>query len=238
MRLLPDCLNAVKYRAFWESTDDPSLKKFLDFRLSAGDLEDMKTEYYRYSKELGTISKFYAEVSEHGREVISGNDRVSVGELYSTNHFETLCIVEYTSYSTTRALVVGTTACLLSDKKSAIIRRFWKLQVERQNIIGKVKLHEDRVDARVKKTVQDLQASQHITIADVATKQIKHYARSTTTSITKRFLDCKERKVKRTKTHEDSNGNDIENNPFLVSDEKLSTDSPNDIADNNYYIKI
>lgn len=41
-----------------------------DFRHSAGDLEDMKTEYHRYSKELDTIGKFYAEVSKHGREVI------------------------------------------------------------------------------------------------------------------------------------------------------------------------
>ncbi|PKY37970.1 hypothetical protein RhiirA4_536885 [Rhizophagus irregularis] len=68
----------------------------------------------------------------------------------------------------------------------------------------------------------------------VATEQIKHYARSTTTSITKRFLDCKERTVKRAKIHEDSNGD--ENNPFYVSGEKSSTDSPNDIADNTLLV--
>ncbi|CAB4422873.1 unnamed protein product [Rhizophagus irregularis] len=65
------------------------------------------------------------------------------------------------------------------------------------------------VNTRVKKKVQDLQASQHITIAD-------------------------ERTVKRAKIHEDSNGD--ENNPFYVSGEKSSTDSPNDIADNTLLV--
>nr|CAG8531564.1 3886_t:CDS:2 [Entrophospora candida] len=62
--LLPECLNAVKYPVFWKSTDEPSLKEFLDFRLSAGNLEDMKTKHNRYNNELDEISKFYTEVSK------------------------------------------------------------------------------------------------------------------------------------------------------------------------------
>jgi len=125
-------LITCEHVAFWESTDEPSLKNFLDFRLSSGDLA-----------ELSEISKFYSEVSEIGQKVLrwknafkeskvyyfrlgsrvhqlpynlrgcSGNDCVSVGELYSTNHLETLSTIEYTDYSTTCAVVVGTTACLL-----------------------------------------------------------------------------------------------------------------------------
>ncbi|CAI2189226.1 19987_t:CDS:2, partial [Funneliformis geosporum] len=33
MRLLSECLNTLKYRAFWESMEKPSLKRFLEFRL-------------------------------------------------------------------------------------------------------------------------------------------------------------------------------------------------------------
>ncbi|CAI2200498.1 13244_t:CDS:1, partial [Funneliformis geosporum] len=38
-----------------------------------------------------------------------GNDCMSVDELYSMKHLETLCIIEYTNYPATCALVVGTT---------------------------------------------------------------------------------------------------------------------------------
>ena len=104
MHLLPECLNAVKYRgktccadvflifyiityhlwyvAFWESIDDPSLKKFLDFRLLAGDLEDKQTEYHRYKQELDTIGKFYAEVSEPGQEVIRWKNAFKASKVY------------------------------------------------------------------------------------------------------------------------------------------------------------
>ncbi|CAG8716064.1 9465_t:CDS:2, partial [Racocetra fulgida] len=54
---------------FWESTDEPSLRKFLDFRLRSGNLEDMKTEHNRYNGELKTLSEHYAKISEVGRKV-------------------------------------------------------------------------------------------------------------------------------------------------------------------------
>jgi hypothetical protein len=60
----------VKYVAFWESTDEPSLNEFLNFRSRAGDLEDEVTEHNRYISELNTISKYYNGISEFGNKVI------------------------------------------------------------------------------------------------------------------------------------------------------------------------
>ncbi|RUS35574.1 hypothetical protein BC938DRAFT_476522 [Jimgerdemannia flammicorona] len=61
MHLLPECLDGLQYavfcllliarfmnNAFWRSTDNTTLKKFLDFRLSAGNLEVEETEHNRY----------------------------------------------------------------------------------------------------------------------------------------------------------------------------------------------
>ncbi|CAJ0915052.1 5507_t:CDS:2, partial [Entrophospora sp. SA101] len=108
--LLPECLNAVKYPAFWESTDEPSLKNFLDFRLSAGNLKDMKTEHNHYNNELNEISKFYTEVSESGQEVLGWKKAFKASKLYI------LFWIRIMSTSTTLqpiTLVVGMTACLL-----------------------------------------------------------------------------------------------------------------------------
>ncbi|RHZ77046.1 hypothetical protein Glove_186g27 [Diversispora epigaea] len=74
MNFLPECLDALKYCAFWESTDQPSLKKFLDFRLSAGDLEKKQIEYSRYNNELNTISRFYTGASKFGQQVSKWKD--------------------------------------------------------------------------------------------------------------------------------------------------------------------
>ncbi|CAG8610604.1 2485_t:CDS:2, partial [Scutellospora calospora] len=53
---------------FWENTKEPTLKKFLDFRLRSGDLEDMQTEHNNYKNELLTISSYYAKISEIGEK--------------------------------------------------------------------------------------------------------------------------------------------------------------------------
>ncbi len=125
MHLLPECLNAVKYRgktccadvflifyiityhlwyvAFWESIDDPSLKKFLDFRLSAGDLEEMKVEYTRYNNDLNTISRFYAEASDFGQKVLKWKSAFKASYLYyllDEGH-------EYTNYHANRRVCSG-----------------------------------------------------------------------------------------------------------------------------------
>nr|CAG8619539.1 12036_t:CDS:10 [Entrophospora candida] len=69
MDLTPECLNDLFYRVFWENTKEPTLKKFLDFRLRSGDLEDMQTEHDNYNNELLTISSHYAKISEIGEKV-------------------------------------------------------------------------------------------------------------------------------------------------------------------------
>ncbi|CAG8602889.1 10989_t:CDS:2, partial [Racocetra fulgida] len=181
------------------SIDEPSLKKFLDFRLSAGDLEESKIEYDRYNKELITISRFYAEASEFGQQVSKWK---------------------------------------ISFKET--IKYFWKLQDERQNLILKKKLIEDKVNLREEKAnakVQKLQTNQYITVATVATEQIQQYAKSTTTSITKKFLDHdNERTAKRTRTNKDSKeDDDTEYILFSKSDENVSSVSPKNqfFLDNN-----
>ncbi|RHZ81580.1 hypothetical protein Glove_117g548 [Diversispora epigaea] len=44
MNLLTVCLNELKTHDFWESVDNPSLKKYLDFRFQKGVLKDKKTD--------------------------------------------------------------------------------------------------------------------------------------------------------------------------------------------------
>ncbi|UZO02113.1 uncharacterized protein OCT59_020607 [Rhizophagus irregularis] len=166
---------------FWENTDEPSLKNFLDFRLLAGDLEDMQTEYHRYKKELDTIGKFYAEVSEPGQEVLRWKNAFKL------------------------------------SKQSAVVKRFWKLHAESQNIAARTNMQEKKAKAKVLK----LQTNQHVTIATVATKQIQQYARSTNTSIMKRFYcDDNEKTVKRTRTDkcEGDNSNSEGNDNFHAED--------------------
>ncbi|GBC15688.2 hypothetical protein GLOIN_2v1762694 [Rhizophagus irregularis DAOM 181602=DAOM 197198] len=48
------CLNALKYSVFWKNTDEPSLMKFLDFRLRVGRCGD---EISRYRALQGDVTK-------------------------------------------------------------------------------------------------------------------------------------------------------------------------------------
>ncbi|RUS26444.1 hypothetical protein BC938DRAFT_470761 [Jimgerdemannia flammicorona] len=70
MQFPPECRDALRFPDFWEGTDEPSLREFLDFRLSAGDLKDEVTEHHNYSTDLNKLSKFYAEVSEMGKKIL------------------------------------------------------------------------------------------------------------------------------------------------------------------------
>ncbi|RGB37111.1 hypothetical protein C1646_59976 [Rhizophagus diaphanus] len=88
MRLLPKCLNALKYCAFWESTEKPSLKKFLEFRLKEGNLEGEEEEHLRYKCEINTISKYYTETSEIGQKLLTWNqDFKNDKKSKEINHF-------------------------------------------------------------------------------------------------------------------------------------------------------
>ncbi|CAI2187371.1 14779_t:CDS:2, partial [Funneliformis geosporum] len=78
-------------------------------------------------------------------------------------------------------------------------------------------MQENKAKAKVRK----LQADQYVTIATATTGQIQQYTKSITTKISKKFLDEKERTVKRTKTFKESDNNDnIKNDHLLLSDEK------------------
>ncbi|CAG8459883.1 1616_t:CDS:2, partial [Acaulospora colombiana] len=57
--------------AFWESTDEPSLKGFLEFRLRTNDSEDKDTEHRRYKVELEIIKHHHCGNSELGAKVTS-----------------------------------------------------------------------------------------------------------------------------------------------------------------------
>uniref|UniRef100_U9U489 Uncharacterized protein n=2 Tax=Rhizophagus irregularis (strain DAOM 181602 / DAOM 197198 / MUCL 43194) TaxID=747089 RepID=U9U489_RHIID len=141
----------------------------------------MQTEYHRYKKELDTIGKFYAEVSEPGQEVLRWKNAFKL------------------------------------SKQSAVVKRFWKLHAESQNIAARTNMQEKKAKAKVLK----LQTNQHVTIATVATKQIQQYARSTNTSIMKRFYcDDNEKTVKRTRTDkcEGDNSNSEGNDNFHAED--------------------
>ena len=61
----------MQYIDFWKSVEKPTLKKFLDFRLKEGCLEDKTTEHNRYKSELKTIGEYYCETSEIGTKLIN-----------------------------------------------------------------------------------------------------------------------------------------------------------------------
>jgi uncharacterized membrane protein len=50
--------------AFWEGVENPSLIKFLEFRIRQGNLSDQKTEHCRYKEELDTITEYSSSSSE------------------------------------------------------------------------------------------------------------------------------------------------------------------------------
>ncbi|CAB4398621.1 unnamed protein product [Rhizophagus irregularis] len=70
MHLLPNCIDDLKYSDFWKNTEEPSLNKFLNFRLHQGNLEESEVEHRRYKDELKSISKYYDKESEIGKKVL------------------------------------------------------------------------------------------------------------------------------------------------------------------------
>ncbi|CAG8455004.1 8467_t:CDS:2 [Cetraspora pellucida] len=68
MYLLPNCIDDLKYSDFWKNTEEPSLNKFLSFRLHQNNLEESEVEHRRYKDELKSISNYYDEESEIGKK--------------------------------------------------------------------------------------------------------------------------------------------------------------------------
>ncbi|RUP49921.1 hypothetical protein BC936DRAFT_140975 [Jimgerdemannia flammicorona] len=141
MHFFPKCLEALefpgcwfkfpslKYTDFWESVDEPSLRKFLDFRLSAGDLKDEATEYHRYITELATIKKYYTEASEMGGNILKWMNLFKVNvQFLLLKHFGQSLQPEYTEYPAGCVLAVGTGASLSvrtcsTDSKTQVLVR-------------------------------------------------------------------------------------------------------------------
>ncbi|RUP49291.1 hypothetical protein BC936DRAFT_142871 [Jimgerdemannia flammicorona] len=120
MQFPPECRDALQVPDFWEATDEPSLRKFLDFRLSAADLKDEATEHHKYITDLNKLSKFYAEVSETGKKIRKWRNTLKASELLLLlNNVEQSWKPEYTDYPAGFVLAVGTGSSLLVRTYSA-----------------------------------------------------------------------------------------------------------------------
>ncbi|CAG8736790.1 23593_t:CDS:2, partial [Dentiscutata erythropus] len=104
--------------------DDPSLRKFLDFRHLEGDLADPDTEHYHYQSELNTISKNYVEESEVGQKVLKLRSDFE-------ERWNALSVVVFGWKAHMDNLWVECSQekdGMLVDKKSRLIKLFWDLQ--------------------------------------------------------------------------------------------------------------
>ncbi|CAG8680975.1 16168_t:CDS:10 [Funneliformis caledonium] len=151
MDLTPECLNDLFYRVFWENTKEPTLKKFLDFRLRSGDLEDMQTEHNNYKNELLTISSHYAKISEIGEKVKKW--KLTFKACLYLPYWERLlvCWCAHLPMNGPRGLPFdllvrkGKTACSsASAKKTKQIKIFWEMHEQKENINMKSKLLEEQ----------------------------------------------------------------------------------------------
>ncbi|CAG8737307.1 4833_t:CDS:10, partial [Funneliformis caledonium] len=233
MQQLPlECLNAVQYRAFWENTENPTLLKFLNFRLSAGDLGDKKTEYNRYNNELNTISKYYVEMSEMGQEKAKWKEHFgSHGSPSTSTTLQPFVFAVGTSFvpwerpSCLSVINIQRTTLgpfVLAMGKAVLVRdcpmTTNSYMCDKAPYVStQARMAEEKSRAEIRM----LQAAQHVTIATVTTDQVQKYAKSTTTKISKKFLDAR--------TYEESDYNyNTENNHLFLSDEKSSNVSTQD----------
>ncbi|GBC05057.1 hypothetical protein RclHR1_00600020 [Rhizophagus clarus] len=133
MQLLPECFDALRYRAFWEQSVKPSLKNFLVFCLQEGDLEREETEHSRY--------KGYT-VTDYPAGCVLAVGKVAC--LLVNSIVNSMLVSVLTNYPTGRVLAVGKVACLLDEKKSKEVNSFWDLQAKQQNIHMSIQLVEKR----------------------------------------------------------------------------------------------
>ncbi|CAG8467995.1 34543_t:CDS:10 [Gigaspora margarita] len=195
MQLIPECLNALKYRTFWENTEEPTLFDFLNFRLSTGVLDDKRTEYSRYKNELTTISKFYAEASEFGQNIIKWKN--SCKSLSAPTTLQPVMLAMGKSVMPVAMLNELLWTCHarkeFNDKRSKVVNNFWDCQ--------DINAEAEMVEIKSKAEIRMFQAAQHATIAKVTTEQVQQYAVSTTTGIAKRFLDNNEETTNHVKAY-------------------------------------
>ncbi|CAI2189797.1 14219_t:CDS:2 [Funneliformis geosporum] len=148
MHLSSECLEDLKYLVFWEQSEEPSLMKFLNFRLHAQDLEDEVTEHNRYKNELKAIKKHYDETSDVGQKRCGSVRHEALFDVYNSR--TTLRTARSGKTAWERLLV-----CLgKNDKNSKQINHFWVLQVKRRNISIEMKLLEEK--SKLLKKQQDM----------------------------------------------------------------------------------
>ncbi|CAB5373694.1 unnamed protein product [Rhizophagus irregularis] len=105
-------------------------------------------------------------------------------DVFFLDHF----VVEYIDYPVTLRACSGNvyralgTSIVPNDKRTKSVIQFWEVQD-----IARMAEEKSRAEVRM------LQAAQHVTIATVTTEQVQQYARSTTTKISEKFLDEKEK---------------------------------------------
>ncbi|CAG8619334.1 9296_t:CDS:10 [Dentiscutata erythropus] len=193
MYLLPNCIDDLKYSDFWKNTEEPSLNKFLSFRLHQNNLEESEVEHRRYKDELKSISNYYDEESEIGKKVLIWKQKFKA----SINLFVdlTLChrqlplLVAYWQGKGC-LLVVGK-----RDKNSAEVKLFWELQVKKQDILKEIRLLEERCKLLEKEQTEMenkmcLEQTQHILHATRETvDQGLSLQRSIVEKLKKRVLD-------------------------------------------------
>ncbi|CAG8628787.1 3386_t:CDS:2, partial [Funneliformis mosseae] len=181
MQLISACLNALKYRgktailafsynnvcvtcllqkcvALWESTDEPSLKAFLEFRLKTNDLKDKDTEHRRYKIELEIIKHHHDKNSEIGAKLrlvgahiikycstLSTTMLVVTGDGKGCNLLMRVCR-HFNGLPCWLRLVSGK-----NDKLSDQVNYFWDLQVKRKNTLAEINLFCMRSELNEKK---------------------------------------------------------------------------------------
>ncbi|RUS24622.1 hypothetical protein BC938DRAFT_473313 [Jimgerdemannia flammicorona] len=91
-----------------------------------------------------------------------------------------------------------------------------RVKVAEVNAIAKVRVLQAKHSLLI--PVLRAQAAQHTTIAAVATEQVQKYARSTTISTTKRFLDSEEGTVKRVRTRKGQSNYDDSSDHEIISE--------------------
>ncbi|GES78841.1 hypothetical protein GLOIN_2v1804648 [Rhizophagus clarus] len=153
MQLLPECFDALRYRAFWEQSVKPSLKNFLVFCLQEGDLEREETEHSRY--------KGYT-VTDYPAGCVLAVGKVAC--LLVNSIVNSMLVSVLTNYPTGRVLAVGKVACLLDEKKSKEVNSFWDLQAKQQNIHMSIQLVEKR------KELLEKEQTRHVLDASIETR--------------------------------------------------------------------
>ncbi|PKY13044.1 hypothetical protein RhiirB3_424778 [Rhizophagus irregularis] len=132
MYLSPECINALKYPAFWRNRDDPSLKKFLDFRRCMGDLKDPEMEHSRYNLELNTITSYYDGTTEIGKKARKWKEEFKASYFVLTRVACSSVIVSDCLFAQTPCELLACkakVACLsVDDKKSNSVKLFWNLE--------------------------------------------------------------------------------------------------------------